>query len=127
MDQRDQDRRNLEARILANVNELVKPSLEKLKKCSLTKEAAAHVSILEATLGEIVSPFTQHLAETCSNLTSTEIQVVNLIKQGMRSKEIADLMKLSKGTIDFYRKTVRRKLGISNKKTNLRAHLLSKS
>ena len=127
MDQRDQDRRNLEARILANVNELVKPSLEKLRKCSLTKEASAHVSILETTLGEIVSPFMQQLADTCSNLTSTEVQIVNLIKQGMRSKEIADLMKLSKGTIDFYRKTVRRKLGISNKKTNLRAHLLSKS
>jgi DNA-binding CsgD family transcriptional regulator len=84
------------------------------------------LSILESTLGEFISPFTQHLADTCSDLTSTEIQIVNLIKQGMRSKEIADRMKLSKDTIDFYRKTVRRKLGICNKKTNLRAYLLCK-
>jgi PAS domain S-box-containing protein len=127
MDQRDQDRRRLEARVLANINELVRPSLEKLRKCSLTREAAAHVGILESTLGEIVSPFTQRLSDNCLNLTSTEIQIVNLIKQGMRSKEIADLMKLSKGTIDFYRKNIRRKLGIRNEKTNLRSHLISKS
>jgi PAS domain S-box-containing protein len=127
LDQRDRDRHRLEARVLANISELVKPSLEKLKDCSLTREAATHVGVLESTLGEIVSPFTQHLADTDLNLTSSEIQIVNLIKQGMRSKEIAELMKLSKGTIDFYRKNIRRKLGICNKKTNLRAYLLSKS
>jgi len=127
LDQRDKDRRQLEARVLADIGELVKPSLEKLRKCGLTREAAAHVGILETNLREIISPFAQHLAGTYINLTSTEIQVVNLIKQGMRSKEIADLLKLSKGTVDFYRKNVRQKLGIRNKKTNLRTFLLTGS
>jgi PAS domain S-box-containing protein len=126
LDQRDKDRRQLEARVLADISELVKPSLEKLRKCGLTREAATHVNILESNLREIVSPFAQHLAGTYINLTSTEIQIVNLIKQGMRSKEIAELLTLSKGTIDFYRKNVRQKLGIRNKKTNLRTFLLSR-
>jgi DNA-binding CsgD family transcriptional regulator len=45
--------------------------------------------------------------------------------QGMRSKEIAGLMKLSKGTIDFYRNNIRKKLGIRNQKANLQSYLLA--
>ena len=42
----------------------------------------------------------------------------------MRSKEIASLLNISKGTIDFHRNTLRRKLGIKDRKTSLRSHLI---
>ena len=65
------------------------------------------------------------VAAQSASLTQTEIQIANCIMQGMRSKEIAGLMKLSKGTIDFYRNNIRKKLGIRNQKANLQSYLLA--
>jgi DNA-binding CsgD family transcriptional regulator len=58
-------------------------------------------------------------------LTPTEIRVANLVKEGKTTKDIAEIMNLAKKTIDSYRENIRRKLGLKNKKTNLRTHLLS--
>ena len=47
------------------------------------------------------------------------------IKTSKPTKDIAEIMNLSKRTIDSYRENIRGKLGLKNKKTNLRTHLLS--
>ena len=59
------------------------------------------------------------------NLTHTEVKVAEMIKEGRTNKEIADIMGLSKRTIDTHRENIRKKLGIINKKANLKTHLLS--
>jgi DNA-binding CsgD family transcriptional regulator len=59
------------------------------------------------------------------NLTSREIQIANLIREGKSTKEIAKLLNASSDAIDFHRNNIRNKLGLKNKKTNLRAYLLS--
>ncbi|HET6489563.1 MAG TPA: PAS domain S-box protein [Syntrophales bacterium] len=125
LDQRDQDRILLEERVIANMNKLIMPALEKLKAASISRQAASFVGILEANLKEIVSPFSRQLSVQSASLTQTEIQIANCIMQGMRSKEIAVMMKLSKGTIDFYRNNIRKKLGIRNQKANLQSYLLA--
>ena len=43
----------------------------------------------------------------------------------MSIKEIAKQLGLSANTVGSYRKSLRRKLGIKNKKVNLRTHLMS--
>jgi PAS domain S-box-containing protein len=125
LEQRDQDRTLLEERVIANVNKLVMPALERLKAAALTRQAASFVGVLETNLKEIVSPFSQQLSAQSASLTQTEIQISNCIMRGMRSKEIAGMMKLSKGTIDFYRNNIRKKLGIRNQKANLQSYLLA--
>jgi PAS domain S-box-containing protein len=125
LDQRDLDRILLEERVIANVNKLIMPALEKLKAASTNRQAASFVGVLEANLKEIVSPFSRQLSVQSASLTQTEIQIANCIMQGMRSKEIAVMMKLSKGTIDFYRNNIRKKLGIRNEKANLQSYLLA--
>ena len=125
LEQRDQDRILLEERVIANINKLVMPALEKLKATPLNRHATAMLGVLEANLREIVSPFSQQLSAQSASLTQTEVQIANCIMQGMRSKEIAGLMKLSKGTIDFYRNNIRKKLGIRNQKANLQSYLLA--
>jgi DNA-binding CsgD family transcriptional regulator len=51
--------------------------------------------------------------------------VANLVKEGKTTKEIARILGLSVRTIEAVRYTIRRKLGIRKKRTNLRSYLLS--
>ncbi len=83
------------------------------------------MDIVESNLKDIVSPFARGISTEFLKLTPTEIQVANLIREGKTTKEIANLMTLSAKTIEFHRDNIRRKIGIKNKKINLRTHLLS--
>ena len=127
LEQRDRDRKILEQRVSANINELLKPLLEKLAQCRTGTQRQSCLEIIESSLDEVVSPFSQQLTDHSFRLTPTEIQIANCICKGMRSKEIASLLRLSKGTIDFHRNNIRRKLGLKRSKTSLRSNLLSLS
>ncbi|NOQ47299.1 MAG: hypothetical protein GQ559_11645, partial [Desulfobulbaceae bacterium] len=59
------------------------------------------------------------------NLTPSEIQVADLIRQGKTNKDISTILQLSASTIESYRNALRKKLGLRNKKVNLRTYLLS--
>jgi PAS domain S-box-containing protein len=122
---RDEDREEFENKVLLNVKELVLPYIEKIKEIKLNSRQLDYVNILESNLNDIVSPFLNRLSSKYLKLTPTEIRVANLVKEGKTTKDIAEIMGLAKKTIDFYRENIRRKLGLKNKKTNLRTHLLS--
>jgi len=127
LQKREQDKADLEDRVLTNINERVMPCLEKLKKIPAGPKHASRLRILESSLNDIASPFSNYLMAKCSTLTPTEIAVSTLIAQGRRSKEIAELMSLSASTIHFHRNNIRKKLGIHNRKTSLRSYLASLS
>ena len=122
---RDEDRIDLEEKMVSNVRELVYPYLAKLNNGKLPDREKAFVSIIESNLKDIISPFARSLTRKYLGLTPTEIQVANLIKQGKTTKDISDLNNLSPRTIEFHRDNIRTKLGIKNKKINLRTYLLS--
>ncbi len=123
--QREEDKGDLEEKVLSNVKDLVLPYVEKLKNTSLDTNQASYLSILESNLDDIVSPFARTLSSKYLDLTPTEIRVAHLVKDGKSTKEIAEFMHLSVKTIEFHRDNIRKKLGIKGKKTNLRTQLLS--
>ena len=123
--QREEDKIELEEKVLLNVRELVLPYLEKLKMKKLGEKQRAYIGIIESNLNDIVSPFVHGLSSKLIKLSPTELQVSNLIKQGNTTKEIAEIMNLATSTIDFHRNNIRKKFGIKNKKTNLRTYLSS--
>jgi DNA-binding CsgD family transcriptional regulator len=107
------------------MNELIKPYLEKLKIGNLTDKQKAIIAILKSNIDDILSPLVHRLSTKLLKLTPTEVQVTNLIKQGKTTKEIAGIMNLASSTINFHRDNIRIKVGIKNKKTNLRTYLTS--
>src|SRR4030066_463646 len=122
---RDEDKTEIEEKVLLNIKELVFPYLEKLKKNKLDEKQKIYVSILESNLNDITSSFSHRLSSKYMNFTPTEIQIANLLRQGKTSKEIAELMNSSPKAVAFHRENIRKKLGLRNKKINLKSYLLS--
>ena len=122
---REEDKIVLEKNILSNVKYYIDPYIEKLKKNSLLDDQKIILNIIENNLNEIVSPMIQKLSTNYYNLTPREIQIANLIKIGKTTKEIAAIESLAAKTVEFHRDNLRKKLGLKNKKTNLRTHLLT--
>jgi len=123
--QREEDKKNLEEKVLFNMKELVIPYMEKLKKTDLTARQISYADVLMSNMHDITSSFANRLSSKFINLSPMEIQIANLIKQGKTSKEIADIFNLSVRTIETHRRNMRKKTGINNKKTNLKTYLLS--
>jgi DNA-binding CsgD family transcriptional regulator len=123
--QRESDRIELEQKVLVNIKELVFPYMEKLKNSQLNKHQKAILDIVENHLRDIVSPFLKRLSALNKILTPQELQIAALVKDGKSSKEIALMLNISISTINFHRKNLRIKFGLSNKQTNLRSYLLS--
>jgi PAS domain S-box-containing protein len=123
----EQDKNELEEKVLSNIKDLVFPYVEKLKSCALDNRPMTYLEILESNLNNIISPFLKKLSSQYLNLTPTEIQVANLIREGKSTKQIADIINISERAIEFHRNNIRDKLGLKKSKTNLRSYLLTLS
>jgi PAS domain S-box-containing protein len=121
----EESRIELEEIILSNMKELVLPYLEELKKTQLSEFQMSCISNAETNLDHIASSFLHHLKMNYLNLTPREIQIAAFVKDGKSVKEIAKFLNVSSKTVEFHKNSLRNKLGLKKKKTNLRAHLLT--
>jgi PAS domain S-box-containing protein len=125
--QREEDRRDLEEKVLSNVKHLINPNLETLKKRKLDLDSKTYLDILESNLKNIVSPFSHTLSSKYQNLTPAEIKVADMIRNGKTTKEMAEFMGVSESAINHHRYHIRGKLGILTQKINLQSYLSSLS
>jgi len=115
----EKDQEELKKSILTNIKEQILPYLEKIKKTPLNDIQKGYVRITETCLNEIASPFVRTLTSRYQQLTQKEIQVALLIKEGKTSKEIAELLHVSKRDVDFHRGKIREKIGLKNTRGSL--------
>jgi len=124
LDQIEGEKKETRLRIAANIERLVSPILGTLRANAST-ENNAHLDMLEKNLENVTSPFVRDLERGYSKLTQKEIQVCNMIREGLRSKEIAFNLNISLLTVHKYRQQIRKKFRISNTKANLTSYLKS--
>lgn len=110
--------------IHANVERMVTPLLHSLRKMA-NQEQSKFIDLIESSLNDILSPFIQKLSYSFMGLTPKELQICNLIRYGLSTKEIAEIMYISGATVSRHRENIRKKLRLNNKKINLPTFLRS--
>lgn len=123
LEKREEDKRELEKKVMFNVEKLIQPHLEKLKIRYNGNSQEPLLKIIQSNLDEITSSFAPNHKNYLSSLTPAQIEIANLIKYGHSTKEIASILKLSPSTIACHRQEIRKRLSLTNKKTNLQTAL----
>lgn len=121
LQQREDDRKVMEDKFVLNIRDLVLPYIEQMKKGRLDVRQRSCLDIIETNLQKIATPLMKNIQQF--KLTPKQIKVASLVKHGKSTKEIADLLGISIGSIDVHRKNIRTKLGLNNRKENLQLHL----
>ena len=123
--QRELDRRELRANLCASVQKEIIPHIEKLKSTPLNEIQKNLLDLIGLHLELLFTKDNRPSPLRHEPLTPTENRIANLIKQRKTSKEIAELLAISVGTVRSHRENIRKKLRITNKKKNLYKTLLS--
>jgi PAS domain S-box-containing protein len=122
---REDDKAELEEKVICNVRELILPYIENLKITPVDSHQLNQLKILERNTNEIISPFLRTLSSKYPNLTPMEIKVINFIREGRTTKEMAELLNASARTVEVHRDNIRKKMGLRNRKANLKSYLMA--
>ncbi len=107
--------------VIVNINKIVLPIVKRIRlKGGTSREL---LDLLEKSLGALVSSFGRRLTESDLRLTPKEMEVANMVKSGLTTKEISGLLNASTQTVDKHRSNIRRKLGLANQGVNLVSYL----
>lgn len=120
----EEEKKEIYIDVQENVDKILLPILHELA-FHLPKTKRQYSEILRSNLEDITSPFVSDLSKNHLSLTSTEINICNMIRSGLQTKEIARNRGVSVGTINRHREHIRRKLKITNSDVNLMTYLQS--
>lgn len=70
--------------------------------------------IKELITTQMINPDTDSAAAKLNLLTKRELEIVNMLKEGLTSKDIAERLFISNRTVEVHRYNIFRKLGITN-------------
>ena len=122
LNQIDNEKKEIGRHVRSNVDRIVMPILSKLET-RVGPDQKDYITLLRSSLEEITFPFVNKLEAKFTSLTPREVQICNMIRNGLTSKEIASALDTSELTVRKQRKNIRRKLGISRDKINLNSFL----
>ncbi len=122
----EEEKREIRASVLANIQKIIMPIVFQLE-LEVTGRQRSYVTLLRQTLQEIASPFLTQMFRNHMELTPVEIAISTMIRNGLSTKEIAQLRCISPATVRRHRENIRRKLGLKNRKVNLATYLQASS
>lgn len=114
----EEQKREIEAAILMNIQKLLMPIVYELE-LEVTGRQRSLVTLLRHNMQEIASPFLTQMCRDYVQLTPVELAISTMIRNGLSTKEIAQLRAVSPATVRRHRENIRRKLKLTNRKLNL--------
>lgn len=118
----EEEKRGIKASVAANIQKVIMPIVFELE-LEVAGRQRSYVTLLRRSLQELTSPFLTQIARDHVQLTPVEIAISTMIRNGLSTKEIAQLRCISPATVRRHRENVRRKLGLRNRKANLATYL----
>lgn len=119
------EREQVEKRIALSLRSMVIPAIDRLKKIKGLKPYLSELDLIVSQIEGITSDFMVD-ARITYKLTTAELRVASLIKNGFMTYEIAQKLCISADTIRSHRKSIRKKLGINRAGYSLRNFLDSR-
>ena len=121
----NENKTEMENKVMDNFARLIAPYLDTLEENLSNTPQQEYIKVIKENIQKITSAFSMTLSSSFLNLSPREIQVADLVRHGRTNKEAAGILNISINAVEFHRNNLRKKLGIQNKKVNLRTHLLS--
>lgn len=118
----DLEKNQFKNRIIANIQHILLPYLDRIQ---LNRGGLENIEQLRKDLENLTSSFGYKISNTKTKLSPREIEICNLVKNGLSNKEISNLLGIALYTVQKHRRVARKKLGITNKKINLQTYLNS--
>jgi len=118
----EEEKREIRASVFANIQKIIMPLVFELE-LEVRGTQRSYVTLLRQSLQDIASPFLTQISRNHMQLTPVEIAISTMIRNGLSTKEIAQLRSISAATVQRHRENIRRKLGLRNRKANLATYL----
>jgi len=109
--------------IATKMDGLLRPMLRKLQEQGRLERR--DVDLLERGLDETFGRDIDQFKNNMSKLTPRELDILEMIRTGRSSKQIAEALDLSSQTVHKHRQSIRRKLQIDHREINLATYLRS--
>lgn len=116
------DKNKMREDIRINIERIVFPILVRMKKEGRSKK---YIDLVMHHLKDLACSYGIKITNRSIKLSPREIEICNLVKAGYTNKEIANLLDISSQTVEWHRKRIRIKVGITNKRINLSTYLRS--
>jgi PAS domain S-box-containing protein len=121
LEQMGAEKSRIRDNIAANMEDVVMPLLAKLQ---LKGASRKYVKLLEHHLRDLTAPYARQMVTGITrHLTPRETEICNMIKSGLSSKDIAEMLGVSCQTVQRHRRNIRRRIGLTGKKQNLTSFL----
>lgn len=120
----DKNKEVFEKKIYDATTVKILPIVKELKNNGSCQRIMADLDVLETNLNSLFSSSKNHY-EIINILTDQEMRVAALIKRGLTTQKISNLLYISELTVKTHRKNIRKKLKINNTNINLSSYLKS--
>jgi len=118
------EKKKIKDQVTENVDAVILPLVHKVK-ARLGATDQKYAELIQKNLTELTSSFGSNIARKLYKLTPREIEISNMIRSGLASKDIAQFFHVSLSTIENQRNAIRKKLAISKQEVNLASYLQS--
>ncbi len=120
-----QEKKMIGSSIQAKIDKIITPIFYALE-ADMDERQKKYLSLLKKNFQDIVAPFAEGHQDILTRLSPVEVVICDMIKNGLSSKEIANLRGITHATVGRHRENIRHKLGLANRKVNLVSYLNSR-
>jgi PAS domain S-box-containing protein len=118
----ENERKDYQQRICQDIRQAITPFVSRLRQES-PAESQNRLEALELRINTLLSKDIDAFRSRYERLSPRELEICEMIRKGLSSKQISESLTLSLVTVHKHREQIRRKLGLTGKKINLATYL----